>query len=190
MSSVNTAFIKKAQQLLSRHGFEVKTSQLYEVFSELAGYKNYNVAKAKKVEFEKLTPLAIDAESMKALALKIEEERYVSFYDRVIKKLQQEVLSSSKGLDIYGTRDFRPEINLKKTSELMSSFDKLEKQGFHFYLKQRYENGNFIEDKYHPTDLVISFFEDYKYIIADRNIAVKCSAKKTALHILNYIEQE
>ena len=190
MSSINTAFIKKAQQLLSKHGFEVKTSQLYEIFSELSGYKNYNIAKAKNIEFETMVKIPEDAKALKDLALKIQEESYIPFHERIMKKIQKDVLYtvSKRGIEIYVSIDLQNEINLKKTSELIASLDNLERLGFHFYLKKMYKDGKYINE-YDKTLFFISFFEDYKYILGEENVAVKCSAKELETHVLNFLNK-
>lgn len=49
----NKQFISKAKTLLQDKGYSVKTSHLYDVFSQLAGYKNWHVASKKDVKFDK-----------------------------------------------------------------------------------------------------------------------------------------
>lgn len=52
-SESNKAIIKKAQELLKDMGHQVKTTQLYELFSKLAGEANWNTAKARQTSFIK-----------------------------------------------------------------------------------------------------------------------------------------
>lgn len=54
MSVDNKTFVKKSQEILKEMGVEVKSTQLYELYSKLSGEKNWNVAKSKKVEFHNL----------------------------------------------------------------------------------------------------------------------------------------
>lgn len=57
----NKKLIKKTQAVLKKHGYDVKTGHLYELFSELAGFKSYNVANAKNADF--LVLMAIEEEA-------------------------------------------------------------------------------------------------------------------------------
>lgn len=50
----NKQFISKAKTLLQDKGYSVKTSHLYDVFAQLAGYKNWHVASKKDVKFDKV----------------------------------------------------------------------------------------------------------------------------------------
>lgn len=54
MSVDNKQFVKKSQAILKELGIETKTSVLYEFFAKLQGDKNWNVAKDKKVPFERI----------------------------------------------------------------------------------------------------------------------------------------
>lgn len=55
MSQVNEnkEFINKAKKLFHEKGYAVKQSELYEIFSQLAGYKDWNTAVAKNVPLAK-----------------------------------------------------------------------------------------------------------------------------------------
>lgn len=46
----NKMFVLKVKELLKTRGHEVKTSHLYDIFAELAGYKNWHVASAKNAD--------------------------------------------------------------------------------------------------------------------------------------------
>lgn len=47
----NVQFVQKTKELLKEMGFEIKTTQLYEMYSKLIGEKNWNIAKTKKSNF-------------------------------------------------------------------------------------------------------------------------------------------
>lgn len=46
----NSELVLATKKLLKEKGYEVKTSHLYDVFAQLAGYKNWHVASAKNVQ--------------------------------------------------------------------------------------------------------------------------------------------
>lgn len=50
----NKEIVKKSQEILEGMGYTVKTGHLYELFSQLAGFKSWNVAKVKGAKFIKL----------------------------------------------------------------------------------------------------------------------------------------
>ena len=47
----NVAFVQKTKEILKDMGVEVKTTQLYEMYSKLLGEKNWNIAKSKDLKF-------------------------------------------------------------------------------------------------------------------------------------------
>lgn len=60
MSVDNKAFVRLAQELLKEQGVEMKTTQLYELFSKLIDNSNWNVVKAKGVNFKESVEKEID----------------------------------------------------------------------------------------------------------------------------------
>lgn len=50
----NKEIVNKSQSILKELGYEVKTGHLYELFSQLQGYKSWNVASAKDTDFSNL----------------------------------------------------------------------------------------------------------------------------------------
>lgn len=51
MSDVNKAIVKTTQKILTEMGVTIKTTQVYEMYSKLSGYKNWNEAKPADVDF-------------------------------------------------------------------------------------------------------------------------------------------
>ena len=49
----NKQLVKQAQSLLKEMGYEVKTNHIYSLLAKLSGFKSWNVASAKDVDFSK-----------------------------------------------------------------------------------------------------------------------------------------
>jgi hypothetical protein len=50
----NCEFVKKAQNTLKHFGFEISISKCYQLFSQIGGFNNWNVACASNLDFKKL----------------------------------------------------------------------------------------------------------------------------------------
>jgi hypothetical protein len=62
----NQQIINKAQTILKEFGYEIKLGHLYEMFSKLEGYKSWNVAKAKDVEFTNSNGMSAESKAVEA----------------------------------------------------------------------------------------------------------------------------
>lgn len=60
---MNKEIAKRLQEHLNAFGYEVKVTHVYEVLSKLSGYKTWNIAKAKKVDFAKTLGLNVEQDS-------------------------------------------------------------------------------------------------------------------------------
>jgi hypothetical protein len=56
----NKLFIAKAKKLFNQKGYEVKTSHLYDIFSQLSGYKNWHIASKKDPILAQSIKLEVD----------------------------------------------------------------------------------------------------------------------------------
>jgi hypothetical protein len=65
MSIVNKSIAAQSKTILDKFGYEVKLSHLYEMFSQLAGEKDWNTAKAKNTQFENLLKKDVDVSDNK-----------------------------------------------------------------------------------------------------------------------------
>lgn len=50
----NKEFVKKSQAIFKENGIPMKIRQLYEFYSKLAGFPNWNIASAKGIRFSDL----------------------------------------------------------------------------------------------------------------------------------------
>lgn len=80
---MNSKIVQSTKEILKEFGIEIKTTQIYEMYSKILGEKNWNIAKSKNVDFSKVFYSSLKLEDLAKNLEKIDKDKFVKeFFKR------------------------------------------------------------------------------------------------------------
>lgn len=130
MSENNVAFVQKTKEILKEMGVEVKTTQIYELYSKLLNEKNWNQAKAKKKDLTE-TLKSFSKESSAFDLVEVSKKsimKNMDLSDYLIDRFKKQA-EKGKTSDYLNHRDCRNILAIGMVEEFIKSLFLLEKKG-------------------------------------------------------------
>lgn len=111
MKKTNKEIVDKTKEILKDLGYEIKTNHIYEMYSRMAGYKNYHVAKTKNIDFQN----QVDVSDKKS------DFNVISELKNIKSMIEQNRIKIDFKEDILKKAQLLKTINLKKYEKLIQS---------------------------------------------------------------------
>lgn len=111
-NSKNVQFVQATKEILKDLGIEIKTTQIYELYSKLLKEKNWNIAKSKKINLDRII---YENCTTSELIQNIQNLDHVKVIEEIHKRLGHEIEIKDENLESYGICSI---VDWKKTKEI------------------------------------------------------------------------